>query len=154
MRNLDFSPLYRSTVGFEHLSSMLNDIHRSDTSAASYPPYNIELLDENQYQITIAISGFQMSDLTINIENQILSIIGQKFDKNEARKFLHQGIAGRDFDRCFQLAEHVKVKDAAFADGLLYIDLVREIPDSMKPKSVPIRERNNVLSDVSRRDVA
>jgi|TARA_B100001094_G_scaffold262853_1_gene264227 molecular chaperone IbpA len=154
MRNLDFSPLYRSTVGFEHLSSMLNDIHRSDTNAASYPPYNIELLGENQYQITVAISGFQMSDLTINIENQILSIIGQKFDKKEARKFLHQGIAGRDFDRRFQLAEHVKVKDAAFADGLLYIDLVREIPDSMKPKSVPIRERNNVLSDVSRRDVA
>jgi molecular chaperone IbpA len=95
-----------------------------------------------------------MSDLTINIENQILSIVGQKFDKNEARKFLHQGIAGRDFDRRFQLAEHVKVKDAAFADGLLYIDLVREIPDSMRPKSVPIRERNNVLSDVSRRNVA
>ena len=154
MRNLDFSPLYRSTVGFEHLSSMLNDIHRADTNAASYPPYNIELLGENQYQITIAISGFQMSDLTINIEDQILSIIGRKFDKKEVRKFLHQGIAGRNFDRRFQLAEHVKVKDAAFADGLLYIDLVREIPDSMKPKSVPIRERNNVLSDVSRRDVA
>ena len=94
------------------------------------------------------------NDPVYYIENQILSIIGRKFDKKEVRKFLHQGIAGRNFDRRFQLAEHVKVKDAAFADGLLYIDLVREIPDSMKPKSVPIRERNNVLSDVSRRDVA
>ena len=154
MRTFDFSPLYRSTVGFEHLSSLLNSIHSSEPNATTYPPYNIELLDENQYQITIAISGFQMKDLTINIENQILTVTGQKLDKNEARKFLHQGIAGRDFERRFQLADHVRVKEAAFTDGLLYIDLVREIPDSMKPKTVLIRNGNNVLSDITQRDVA
>ena len=120
----------------------------------NYPPYNIELLDENQYQIAIAISGFQTNDLTINTENQVLSIIGRKSSKSQRRTFLHQGIAARDFERRFQLADHVKVKEATFNNGLLYIDLVREVPDSMKTKSVPIRNGDNSLTDVTRRNVA
>ena len=154
MRNFDFSPLYRSTVGFESLSSLLNDICNSDANMENYPPYNIELLDENQYQIAIAISGFQTNDLTINTENQMLSIIGRKSNKSQRRTFLHQGIAGRDFERRFQLADHVKVKEATFNNGLLYIDLVREVPDSMKTKSVPIRNGDNSLTDMTRRNVA
>ena len=152
MRNIDFSPLYRTTVGFDHLSSLLNNIHSSDTSTASYPPYNIELIDDNQYQITMAISGFDESELSIQSENQLLTIKSQKSDQEANKKYLHQGIAARNFERRFQLADHVEVRGASLTNGLLHIDLVKIIPDAMKPKFIPIRTRNNKLVDVSKRN--
>ena len=150
MRNIDFSPLYRTTVGFDHLSSLLNNIHSSDTNTASYPPYNIELIDDNQYQITMAISGFDESEISIQSENQLLTIKSQKSDQEANKKYLHQGIAARNFERRFQLADHVEVRGASLTNGLLHIDLVKIIPDAMKPKSIPIRTGNNKLVDVSK----
>jgi len=150
MRNIDFSPLYRTTVGFDHLSSLLNNIHSSDTNTASYPPYNIELIDDNQYQITMAISGFDESELSIQSENQLLTIKSQKSDQEANKKYLHQGIAARNFERRFQLADHVEVRGASLTNGLLYIDLAKIVPDAMKPKFIPIRTGNNKLVDVSK----
>jgi len=152
MRNIDFSPLYRTTVGFDHLSSLLNNIHSSDTSTASYPPYNIELIDDNQYQITMAISGFDESEISIQSENQLLTIKSQKSDQEANKKYLHQGIAARNFERRFQLADHVEVRGASLTNGLLYIDLAKIVPDAMKPKFIPIGTGNNKLVDVSKRN--
>ena len=154
MRNFDFSPLYRTTVGFEHLSSLLNSIHSSDTKTTNYPPYNIELINENKYQITMAISGFQKDELSIQSEKQTLTVKGERSDYKLNQNFLHQGIAARNFERRFQLADHVEVQNAALSNGLLHIDLVREIPEAMKPKLIPINTENNRFVDVNTQNVA
>ena len=154
MTTFDFSPLYRTTVGFDHLSTLLDNIHRSDRSANSYPPYNIELISENRYQITMAVSGFQSSELDIKSEEQTLTIKGQKLPDESARKYLHQGIAGRDFERKFQLADHIEIVGAQLENGLLHIDLAREVPEAMKPKTIPIRENNGRLVGVGEENAA
>ena len=154
MTNFDFSPLYRTTVGFDHLSTLLDNIHRSDRAANSYPPYNIELINENNYQITMAVSGFKSDELDIKSEQRTLTVRGQKHPDQNSRNFLHQGIAARNFERKFQLADHIEITGAQLENGLLHIDLAREIPEAMKPKTIPIKEGNGRLVDVSREDAA
>ena len=150
MTNFDFSPLYRTTVGFDHLSTLLDNIHRSDRTANSYPPYNIELINENNYQITMAVSGFNSDELDIKSEHRTLTIKGQKHPDENTRNYLHQGIAARNFERKFQLADHIEITGAQLENGLLHIDLAREIPEAMKPKTIPINEGKGRLMDVSR----
>ena len=150
MTNFDFSPLYRTTVGFDHLSTLLDNIHRSDRAANSYPPYNIELINENNYQITMAVSGFNSDELDIKSEHRTLTIKGQKHPDENTRNYLHQGIAARNFERKFQLADHIEITGAQLENGLLHIDLAREIPEAMKPKTIPINEGKGRLMDVSR----
>ena len=154
MTSFDFSPLYRTTVGFDHLSSLLDNIHRSDRAANSYPPYNIELIDENSYQITMAVSGFKSEELDIKSEQRTLTVKGQKHPDTNTRNYLHQGIAARNFERKFQLADHIEITGAQLENGLLHIDLAREIPEAMKPKTIPIKESKGRLMDVSREGVA
>ena len=154
MTNFDFSPLYRTTVGFDHLSSLLDNIHRSDRAANSYPPYNIELIDENSYQITMAVSGFKSEELDIKSEQRTLTVRGQKHPESNTRNYLHQGIAGRNFERKFQLADHIEITGAQLENGLLHIDLAREIPEAMKPKTIPISDNKGRLMDVSKEDAA
>ena len=154
MRNFDFSPLYRSTIGFDHLSSLLDAVNRSDSSQPSYPPYNIELLDKDQYRITMAVAGFVEDELELQTETQMLSIKGKKAAVEVESNFLHQGIAARDFERRFQLADHVEVTGAELANGLLHIELSREIPEAMKPKTIPINAGDGKLIDVNKRDAA
>ena len=155
MRTLDFAPLYRSTVGFDHLSSLLDSVNRGETNQTSYPPYNIELTDKDQYQITMAIAGFEEGELDIQTEKGTLTVVGQKAgEEATGRNYLHQGIAARNFERRFQLADHVEVTTARMAHGLLYIDLVREIPEAMKPKKITIGSEQAALIDINKQNAA
>lgn len=155
MRTLDFSPLYRSTVGFDHLSSLLDSVNRGESNQTSYPPYNIELLETDKYQITMAIAGFLEGELDIQTEKGTLTVIGQKAGAEATgRNYLHQGIAARNFERRFQLADHVEVTSARMAHGMLYIDLLREIPEAMKPKKIAIGNETAALIDVNKQNAA
>ena len=138
MRHYDLSPLYRST-GFDRLFSLL-DQATSNEAAPSYPPYNIERTAENAYRITIAVAGFSEADLSIESKENALTVKGEKQanDNGEKREVLHQGIAARAFERRFQLADYVQVTGASLENGLLHIDLVREIPEAKKPRQIPI----------------
>lgn len=138
MRNFDFTPLYRSTIGFDHLTSLLDSVTQREQSQPSYPPYNIELLDKDHYRITMAVAGFVDEELQLHSEQQTLTVRGKKSDDGKERNYLHQGIAGRNFERVFQLADHVKVTGATLEHGLLNIDLVRELPETMKPRQIAI----------------
>ena len=134
----DFTPLYRSSVGFDHLARILDDIASFETPA--YPPYNIELVGEDEYRITMAIAGFSAADVNIEVKGSDLTITGKKADKSEVKsEYLHQGIAGRSFERSFQLADHVEVKDADLKDGLLQVSLKRELPEALKPRTIAVR---------------
>jgi molecular chaperone IbpA len=139
MRHFDLSPLYRSTVGFERLFSLLDQATGPD-SAPSYPPYNIERTGENAYRITIAVAGFAESELNVEVREAALTVKGEKRVETAERKpdYLHQGIAARAFERRFQLADHVQVTGAKLENGLLHIDLKREIPEAKKPRLIPI----------------
>ena len=154
MRNFDFSPLYRTTVGFDHLSTLLNAVNRADSNTNSYPPYNIELLDKDRYRITMAVSGFVEDELELQSEKQTLTIKGNKATDKVERNYLHQGIAGRNFERKFQLADHVEVTGARLENGLLHIDLTREIPEAMKPKVIPIGDGKVKLIDANEKAAA
>lgn len=138
MRNFDFSPLYRTTVGFDHLTSLLDTVNRADSGANGYPPYNIELIDKDEYQITMAVAGFAEAELNIQTEKNTLLVKGQHADEAANKNFLHRGIAARNFERRFQLADHVEVTSARLSNGLLFIELVRRIPEAMQPKNIPI----------------
>ena len=141
MRQFDFSPLYRSTVGFDRVFSML-DQHAGVDAASSYPPYNIERTGENAYRISVAVAGFSEEDLAIESKENVLSIRGSRDVKaNDAAdqpEVLYQGIAARAFERRFQLADHVQVTGASLKNGLLHVDLIREIPEAQKPRQIPI----------------
>lgn len=138
MRNFDFSPLYRSSIGFDRIASLLDSVSRNEQSQQAYPPYNIELTSEDHYRITMAVAGFNRSEMNIEVEQNSLTVSGNKASEDEARTFLHQGIAARNFERRFQLAEHVRVESAEFENGLLHIDLIREIPEAIKPRTIKI----------------
>ncbi|SHM45214.1 Hsp20 family protein [Roseibium suaedae] len=135
MRHFDFSPLYRSTVGFDRLFNML-DTANADTP--SYPPYNIERTGENTYRITMAVAGFSDADLSVEAKEHVLTIKGDKQDDEQNREVLYRGIASRAFERRFQIAEYVRVEGALLENGLLHIDLVRELPETMKPRKIEI----------------
>jgi len=145
MRHFDLSPLYRSTVGFDRLFSMMDQMASVDGASGGYPPYNIERTGENAYRITMAVAGFGESDLTIEVRENTLSIHGEKAAKEgeERGDVLYRGIAERSFDRRFQLADHVVVRGAALENGLLHVDLVREIPEALKPRTIEITSKND-----------
>jgi molecular chaperone IbpA len=140
MRTFDLTPLYRSTVGFDRLFSLLDQVGGHENAAPGYPPYNIERKGENDYRITIAVAGFGEEDLSIESKENTLTIRGEKKQEQEekAGELVYQGIAARAFERVFQLADFVQVKSAALENGLLHVDLVREIPEAKKPRSIPI----------------
>src|SRR5688572_21115937 len=138
MRQFDLTPLYRSTVGFDRLGSLLDTLTNFEGEAPSYPPYNIERVGENEYRISMAVAGFGESDLAIEVKENTLSIHGEKRVEQEDTTFLHRGIASRSFERRFQLADHVVVKGASLENGLLHVDLVRELPEAMKPRTIAI----------------
>ena len=147
MRTFDFAPLYRSTVGFDRMFSMLDQFEGVEDSGSNYPPYNIERTGENAYRISVAVAGFTDADLSIDTNENRLAIRGDK-QANEGEKthdVLYQGIAARTFERSFQLADHVEVKGASLENGLLHVDLVREIPEAMKPRSIPIVSSSKLL---------
>jgi molecular chaperone IbpA len=137
MRQFDLAPLYRSTVGFDRLFSALDQFVTSD-AAPTYPPYNIERTAENAYRITLAVAGFTDQDLSIETRENALTVKGERKAEAKQGEFLHQGIAARGFERRFQLADHVQVTGAALENGLLHIDLVREIPEAKKPRQIQI----------------
>ena len=136
MRTIDFSPLYRSVVGFDRLANLLETA--TVESAGGYPPYNIERTDENAYRIEIAVAGFRPEELNIEVKENLLTVQGRKAANDDARRFLHRGLAERNFDRRFQLADYVVVSDANLSDGLLSISLKRELPEALKPRTVAI----------------
>jgi molecular chaperone IbpA len=140
MRTYDFAPLYRSAIGFDRLAQVFDNAQRAD-SQPSYPPYNIELVAENKYRITMAVAGFDRSELEIETERDTLKITGRK-QAEEQRNFLHRGIATRNFEHRFQLTDHVQVVTASFDQGMLNIDLVREVPEAFKPRKIVIDGEN------------
>jgi len=135
MRHFDFSPLYRSSVGFDRLFSMLDN---ANADTPSYPPYNIERTGENSYRITMAVAGFAKTDLSVEAKEHVLTVKGEKKEEDENRDVLYRGIASRAFERRFQIAEHVRVDGADLENGLLHIDLIRELPEAMKPRKIAI----------------
>jgi molecular chaperone IbpA len=140
MRHMDLSPLYRSTVGFDRLFSLVNQAAAGFDGAPTYPPYNIERTAENAYRITVAVAGFSDKELSIEVKEGTLAIRGSKEEVSgeQANEVLYQGIAARAFERRFQLADHVRVEGANLQNGLLHVDLVREVPEAQKPRQVPI----------------
>ena len=138
MRPFDLSPLYRSTIGFDHLASLLDSISTPDGDTSTYPPYNIERLAENEYRITMAVAGFGRDDINVELKENALTVRGEKTSEDKDKKFLHRGIATRTLERRFQLADHVEVKGADLENGLLHIDLMRELPEAMKPRTIEI----------------
>lgn len=141
MRTLDFSPLYRSVVGFDRLADLLDAANSETTNG--YPPYNIERTDENAYRIDIAVAGFKPDELAIEVKENLLTVQGRKVANDEAKRYLYRGLAERGFERRFQLADYVVVTDAQLADGLLSISLRRELPEALKPRKVEISSPKN-----------
>ncbi len=136
MRTIDLSPLYRSVVGFDRLADLLDAA--STEAASGYPPYNIERTGENAYRIEIAVAGFKSEDLNIEVKENLLTVQGRKAANDEAKRYLHRGLAERNFERRFQLADYVVVDDAQLANGLLSISLKRELPEALKPRRIEI----------------
>jgi molecular chaperone IbpA len=148
MTAYDFSPLYRSAIGIDRLAQLMERSLRSDQP--SYPPYNIELVDENSYRITMAVAGFAQDEIEIEVENDTLTVAASKAQEEGTRRYLHQGIAARSFQRQFQLSDHVKVKAARLENGLLHVDLQREVPEALKPRRIAIESgepNGRVLDD-------
>ncbi|MDY8108446.1 Hsp20 family protein [Fulvimarina sp. 2208YS6-2-32] len=144
MRHVDFAPLYRSTVGFDRLFSMLDNVSAPE-NGQTYPPYNIERTGENDYRITMAVAGFGEAELFIESRENVLTVKGEKADSETETsvEYLHRGIAGRSFERRFQLADHVEVRGASLKNGLLYVELQRVIPEAMKPRKIEIATAGN-----------
>ena len=156
MLTFDFAPLYRSTVGFDRMFSMLDQFDGVEASVSNYPPYNIERTGENEYRVTVAVAGFNEPELSVVAKENTLTIRGEKNAKDEEKRgdVLYQGIAARTFERVFQLADHVQVKGANLESGLLHVDLVREIPEAKKPRSIPIGNGNNAAQTIEQKQAA
>ena len=138
MRHFDFSPLYRATVGFDQIAEMMDRVLASDNTGPSYPPYNIEKTADDAYRISVAVAGFSETDLNVEVNENALIVSAQKPEANHAATYLHRGIATRAFERRFQLADHVRVQGASYSNGMLHIDLVRELPEAYKPRRIEI----------------
>lgn len=134
----DFTPLYRNTIGFDRIAQMIDAAAQSNGNTNNYPPYDIEVTGENQYTITLAVAGFTEQELEIHSENGVLQVRGKKEKDDQKREYLYQGIAYRSFERKFQLADHVKVNGASLANGILSVELYKEVPEAMKPKKIAI----------------
>lgn len=138
MRSFDFAPLYRSSVGFDQIASMMDRVLSNDGATPSYPPYNIEKLDNDSYRISIAVAGFSDADLSVEVRDKSLIVSARKSDEDEGKTYLHRGIATRAFERRFHLADHVHVTGAAHVDGMLHIELERQVPEALKPRRIQI----------------
>ncbi|PRY23756.1 molecular chaperone IbpA [Aliiruegeria haliotis] len=138
MRTLDFAPLYRATVGFDRVADLMDRVMAADAPQPTYPPYNIEKTDEDAYRISIAVAGFTESELSVEVKEGALIVSAKKAEDDKERTYLHRGIATRAFERRFQLADHVRVSGASHIDGMLHIDLVREVPEALKPRRIEI----------------
>jgi molecular chaperone IbpA len=138
MDSFDFSPLFRSTIGFDRLMRLVDTATRFDGSASTYPPYNIETTGENAYRLTMAVAGFAADDLDLTVKENALLVTGKAKKEDDGTEYLYRGLARRAFERRFQLADHIKVVGASLDNGLLHVDLVREIPEAMKPRKIEI----------------
>lgn len=138
MNRIDLSPLYRSSVGYDRFGSLLDAAFQTEKTSSGYPPYNIEVVEENNYSITLAVAGFKESEIDIQVEKGVLTVRGKKEQEDADKNYLHQGIATRSFERKFNLADHIEVVNADLQDGLLSVHLVKEVPEAMKPRSISI----------------
>ena len=148
MRSFDLAPLYRATVGFDQMADLMDRVLTNDVSQPSYPPYNIEKTAADAYRISVAVAGFSDADLSVEVKENSLVISARKAEDKEARTYLHRGIATRAFERRFHLADHVRVTGASHVDGMLHIDLVREVPEALKPRRIEISGAKAVETDV------
>ena len=144
MNAIDLTPLYRNTIGFDRFANLLDSAFTSEHGTQAYPPYNIEVIDDNEYAITLAVAGFSEDELDINVEKNILSVRGKKTKEGD-HEYLHQGIANRAFERKFNLADYVEVTDADLNNGLLTIHLLKEIPEAAKPKTIAITQEKKAI---------
>lgn len=145
MRTFDFAPLYRASVGFDQIADMMDRVLSDNVPSSSYPPYNIEKTAEDAYRISIAVAGFSADDLGIEVKENALIVTARKPDTKEEKSYLHRGIATRAFERRFQLADHVRVNGASHEDGMLHIDLVREVPEALKPRRIEIARSGKAI---------
>ena len=148
MRTLDFAPLYRATVGFDQIADLMDRVLTNEGTQNSYPPYNIEKTDDDAYRISIAVAGFSEADLGVEVRENALIVTAKKAEEEGSRKYLHRGIATRAFERRFHLADHVRVTGASHADGMLHIELAREVPEALKPRRIEISSQTAIETDV------
>jgi molecular chaperone IbpA len=148
MRHFDFAPLYRATVGFDQIAALMDRVLANDTAQPGYPPYNIEKTADDAYRISIAVAGFADEDLSVDVKEQALVVSARKADEGEEKAYLHRGIATRAFERRFHLADHVRVTGALHENGMLHIDLMREIPEALKPRRIEIARNAPQTQDV------
>ena len=149
MRSFDFAPLYRATIGFDQIADMMDRVSAHDVGQSSYPPYNIEKTAEDGYRISIAVAGFSEVDLGIEVKENTLHVSARKSEPMDERTYLHRGIATRAFDRKFHLADHVRATGASHADGMLHIDLIREVPEALKPRRIEIQSKAPLLVEAA-----
>ncbi len=138
MRHVDFSPFFRTTVGFDRLFQLLDSLPNGNGEVSAYPPYDIERTGENAYRISMAVAGFKPEELKIEVKESLLTVTGEKVAEDKSKAYLHRGIAARSFERRFQLADYVEVKGAEVKDGMLHLELVREVPEKLKPRTIAI----------------
>ena len=149
MRSFDFAPLYRATIGFDQIADMMDRVSAHDVGQSSYPPYNIEKTAEDGYRISIAVAGFSEVDLGIEVKENTLHVSARKSEPVDKKTYLHRGIATRAFDRKFHLADHVRATGASHADGMLHIDLIREVPEALKPRRIEIQSKAPLLMEAA-----
>ncbi|WP_037312896.1 Hsp20 family protein [Ruegeria halocynthiae] len=148
MRTFDFAPLHRATIGFDQIADMMDRVLTNDVAQPSYPPYNIEKTDVDTYRISVAVAGFSEDDLTVEVKENALIVAGKKAAEDTERSYLHRGIATRAFERRFALADHVRVTGASHENGMLNIDLKREVPEALKPRRIEISSSKAIEKDV------
>jgi len=148
MRTFDLAPLHRATVGFDQIADLMDRVLSNDTGGQSYPPYNIEKTADDAWRISIAVAGFSDEDIAIEVKENALHVTAKKADEAEEKTYLHRGIATRAFSRRFHLADHVKVTGASHENGMLHIDLTREVPEALKPRRIEITKATSVKQDV------
>ncbi len=148
MRTFDFAPLHRATVGFDQIADLMDRVLTSEGSQPSYPPYNIEKLADDAYRISIAVAGFSEADLSVEVRENELIVSARKAEEDKTRTYLHRGIATRAFERRFHLADHVQVTGATHVDGMLQLDLVKEVPEALKPRRIAISSTKQIDKDV------
>jgi molecular chaperone IbpA len=149
MRNFDLSPLYRATVGFDRIADLMDRVLTADVAQPTYPPYNIEKTDDHAYRISVAVAGFSPEELSVEVKEATLFVAARKTDEPEPRHYLHRGIATRAFERRFALADHVRVTGASHENGMLHIDLVREMPEALKPRRIEIAREDGATRNRS-----
>ena len=149
MRSFDFAPLYRASIGFDQIADLLDRVSTHEGGQSSYPPYNIEKTEEDGYRISIAAAGFSEADLEIEVKENTLNVSAQKPKAEDKRTYLHRGIATRAFERQFHLADHVRAVGASYEDGMLHIELIREVPEALKPRRIQIQSKSPLQVEAS-----